>query len=148
MEECCTVCADPLEFCAFGPCGHDTICSKCVTRMRLMQNSRSCVICKSPAEHVFVTRYMDEHTKRIPAQAWPDLPVRSNYRNALLPEHVAVPCLHSSVFRGHCESLNGCVYKCAKGRRQTPPSMPVCDPWQDIMLSLRFASRIVMADSL
>lgn len=115
MEECCTVCADPLQFCAFGPCGHDTICSKCVTRMRLMQGSRSCVICKSPAEYVFVTRYMDEHTKKIPAQAWDDLPVRVWYPLHCVPAlvlhgaHVAERRSQGPQDRRHAPSRTCCT---------------------------------------
>ena len=76
MDECCSICADVLEFCAFGPCGHNTVCSKCVTRLRQLQNSKECVFCKASWEYVFVTKFMDEHTRRVTPETFEDLKVR------------------------------------------------------------------------
>ena len=77
MEDCCAVCAGPLMFCAFGPCHHQEVCSSCVARMRLLQKNTDCAICRKPCPTVFVTRYMDSHTKRVPESAWEDLRVRA-----------------------------------------------------------------------
>ena len=77
MEECCAVCAEPLRFCAFGPCQHQGICSSCVARMRLVQNNTDCAICRKPCPQVFVTRFMDTHTRRIGTDAWEELVVCS-----------------------------------------------------------------------
>lgn len=69
------MCAGPLLFCAFGPCHHQDVCSSCVARLRLLQKNTDCAICRKPCPVVFVTRYMDLHTKRVPESAWEDIRV-------------------------------------------------------------------------
>eukprot|EP00890_Picochlorum_soloecismus_P004624 jgi/Picsp_1/5162/NSC_02525-R1_protein len=63
MSDHCIVCADTLEFTAYGPCGHKDTCSKCVMRLRTVLNDDRCVYCQQPAQRVFVTRYAGDFTK-------------------------------------------------------------------------------------
>ncbi len=39
-QDCCLVCADPMEWTAVGACGHSEVCSKCVARMRFVLKVR------------------------------------------------------------------------------------------------------------
>lgn len=71
------MCAEPLQFCAFGPCHHQDVCSACVARMRLVQKNMGCAICRKPCPQVFVTRYLDSHTRRVTDTAWEEMQVRA-----------------------------------------------------------------------
>ncbi|KAI4989571.1 hypothetical protein ZWY2020_036888 [Hordeum vulgare] len=66
MDDSCAVCADALEWVAYGPCGHREVCSTCVVRLRLVLNDPRCCICKTDCPSVFVTRAMGDYTKVIP----------------------------------------------------------------------------------
>lgn len=46
LVEECAVCAGPLEWTAFGPCGHKEACSHCVARLRFVMSDKRCVICQ------------------------------------------------------------------------------------------------------
>lgn len=56
MEDCCAVCAEPLEWVAYGPCLHREVCSTCVARLRFICDDRRCCICKTQCDRVFVTK--------------------------------------------------------------------------------------------
>ena len=43
MEDVCIVCAEPLQFTAYGSCGHKEACSKCVLRLRSVLPQASCL---------------------------------------------------------------------------------------------------------
>lgn len=75
MDECCAVCAEPIQFTGYGPCGHKEACSKCVVRLRVVLNDLRCVICQQEHESVFITKFMGEYTQTLPAAAFAELPV-------------------------------------------------------------------------
>lgn len=56
MDDSCAVCADSLEWVAYGACGHKDVCSTCVARLRFICDDRRCCICKTPSDVVFVTK--------------------------------------------------------------------------------------------
>lgn len=56
MDDSCAVCADNLEWVAYGSCGHREVCSTCVARLRFICDDRRCCICKSDCHVVFVTK--------------------------------------------------------------------------------------------
>lgn len=56
MEDCCAVCAEPLEWVAYGPCGHKEVCFTCTARMRFVLNDKRCCICKQDCPNVYVTK--------------------------------------------------------------------------------------------
>lgn len=56
MDDSCAVCAETLEWVAYGPCGHREVCSTCVARLRFICDDRRCCICKSESHSVFVTK--------------------------------------------------------------------------------------------
>ena len=56
MEDCCAVCAEPLEWVAYGPCGHNEVCFTCTARMRFVLNDKRCCICKQDCPSVYVTK--------------------------------------------------------------------------------------------
>ena len=56
MDDSCAVCADALEWVAYGPCGHREVCSTCVVRLRFVLADRRCCICKTECSFVFVTK--------------------------------------------------------------------------------------------
>ena len=68
MDDCCAVCAEPLEWTAYGPCGHKDACSKCVTRLRFALGDTRCVICQQQSPAVVVTRFMGTFTDTLPAE--------------------------------------------------------------------------------
>lgn len=61
----CIVCAEHLDFTAYGPCGHKDTCSKCVIRLRTVMKDDRCVYCQQPCPRVFVTRYAGDYTKSL-----------------------------------------------------------------------------------
>ncbi|XP_074267562.1 uncharacterized protein LOC141590953 [Silene latifolia] len=65
MDDSCAVCADNLEWVAYGACGHRDVCSTCVARLRFICDDRRCCICKSLCDVVFVTKAMGDYTKMI-----------------------------------------------------------------------------------
>lgn len=76
MEDLCIVCAEPLVYTAYGPCGHQDACSKCVLRLRTIMKDSRCVLCQQPCHAVFVTRAMGSYTGTLSADEWEELPVR------------------------------------------------------------------------
>lgn len=77
MEDCCAVCAEPLEWVAYGKCGHKDACSKCVARLRFVLKDDRCVICQQSLQVVFVTKYLGSYTKTVSAAEIDELQVRS-----------------------------------------------------------------------
>lgn len=65
MDDTCAVCADALEWVAYGPCGHREVCSTCVVRLRFVLDDRRCCICKTEAPIVFVTKALGDYTRVI-----------------------------------------------------------------------------------
>ncbi|KAK9161834.1 hypothetical protein Syun_008175 [Stephania yunnanensis] len=60
MDDSCAVCAESLEWVAYGSCGHRDVCSTCVARLRFICDDRKCCICKTESEVVFVTKVFEE----------------------------------------------------------------------------------------
>ncbi|KAJ0449764.1 putative transcription factor interactor and regulator LIM family [Helianthus annuus] len=65
MDDTCAVCADSLEWVAYGSCGHKDVCSTCVARLRFICSDRRCCICKSESSIIFVTKALGDYTKTI-----------------------------------------------------------------------------------
>ncbi|XP_062014704.1 uncharacterized protein LOC133731320 [Rosa rugosa] len=65
MDDCCAVCADTLEWVAYGACGHKEVCSTCVARLRFICEDRRCCICKTESNVVFVTKALGDYTKMV-----------------------------------------------------------------------------------
>ncbi|MFS7976327.1 putative transcription factor interactor and regulator C2H2 family [Helianthus anomalus] len=65
MDDTCAVCAETLEWIAYGRCGHKDVCSTCVARLRFICNDRRCCICKSESSIIFVTKALGDYTKTI-----------------------------------------------------------------------------------
>ncbi|XP_006654202.1 E3 ubiquitin-protein ligase hel2 [Oryza brachyantha] len=65
MDDSCAVCADALEWVAYGACGHREVCSTCVVRLRFVMGDRRCCICKTDCAFVFVTKAMGDYTRVI-----------------------------------------------------------------------------------
>ncbi|WVZ97342.1 hypothetical protein U9M48_042889 [Paspalum notatum var. saurae] len=63
MDDSCVVCAETLEWMAYGPCGHRDVCSTCVVRLRIVMDDKKCCICKTVCPFVFVTKAMGEYTR-------------------------------------------------------------------------------------
>ncbi|KAH8936521.1 hypothetical protein BDL97_17G089800 [Sphagnum fallax] len=63
MEEWCAVCAEPLEWVAYGPCGHREVCFTCTARLRFVLEDKRCCICKQDCPCVFVTKALGDYTK-------------------------------------------------------------------------------------
>ncbi|KAK6285970.1 hypothetical protein POUND7_012149 [Theobroma cacao] len=57
MDDSCAVCADNLEWVAYGACGHRKACATCVVRLRFICNDRRCCICKTESNVIFVTKF-------------------------------------------------------------------------------------------
>jgi hypothetical protein len=101
MEACCVICAVPLAFCAFGLCHHQTMCTNCAGRLRILKEDRNCPMCKQDCPQVFVTRYMDQHTRRIPQDAWAKLKVRRSLARvgAQVTAKLQDPCAYAMKVR-------------------------------------------------
>lgn len=97
----CIICADPLEFCAFGACGHKETCSKCVVRLRTVLKNTKCVVCQQPQPKVFVTRFAGDYTRSLGAAEFEHLEATTP-KNCQLKEAQA----HFDDAR-HCEELKG-----------------------------------------
>ncbi|RLN31142.1 E3 ubiquitin-protein ligase hel2 [Panicum miliaceum] len=65
MDDSCAVCAETLEWVAYGPCGHRDVCSTCVVRLRFVMDDKKCCICKTVCPSVFVTKALGEYTRVI-----------------------------------------------------------------------------------
>ncbi|KAI9082663.1 hypothetical protein K1719_035532 [Acacia pycnantha] len=65
MDDCCAVCAEPLEWVAYGSCLHREVCSTCVARLRFICDDRRCCICKTQCDRVFVTKALGDFTRVI-----------------------------------------------------------------------------------
>ncbi|PIA64308.1 hypothetical protein AQUCO_00100055v1 [Aquilegia coerulea] len=65
MDDSCAVCAETLEWVAYGPCGHREVCSTCVSRLRFICEDRRCCICKTESDVVFVTKALGDYTTTI-----------------------------------------------------------------------------------
>ncbi|KAF1870002.1 hypothetical protein Lal_00017581 [Lupinus albus] len=65
MDDCCAVCAEPLEWVAYGPCLHRDVCSTCVSRLRFICDDRRCCICKTQCDVVFITKALGDYTRMI-----------------------------------------------------------------------------------
>lgn len=65
MDDSCAVCAETLEWVAYGACGHRDVCSTCVARLRFICDDRRCCICKTEANVVFVTKALGDYTRMI-----------------------------------------------------------------------------------
>ncbi|XP_039839044.1 E3 ubiquitin-protein ligase ZNF598-like isoform X2 [Panicum virgatum] len=63
MDDSCAVCAETLEWVAYGPCGHRDVCSTCVVRLRFVMDDKKCCICKTVCPSVFVTKALGEYTR-------------------------------------------------------------------------------------
>ena len=58
MDDSCAVCADSLDWVAYGSCGHREVCSTCVVRLRVVIGDCRCCICKTESPIVFVTKVL------------------------------------------------------------------------------------------
>ncbi|CAN8267830.1 unnamed protein product [Cochlearia groenlandica] len=65
MDDSCAVCADNLEWVAYGSCGHREVCSTCVVRLRFVIGDPRCCICKSESPFIFVTKALGDYTRTI-----------------------------------------------------------------------------------
>lgn len=65
MDDSCAVCADALEWVAYGACGHREVCSTCVVRLRFICSDRRCCICKTESPVIFVTKALGDYTRMI-----------------------------------------------------------------------------------
>ncbi|KAF9688210.1 hypothetical protein SADUNF_Sadunf02G0173500 [Salix dunnii] len=65
MDDSCAVCAEALEWVAYGACGHRDVCSTCVARLRCICDDRRCCICKTESSIVFVTKALGDYTRMI-----------------------------------------------------------------------------------
>ncbi|KAK5783728.1 hypothetical protein PVK06_038241 [Gossypium arboreum] len=65
MDDSCVVCADNLEWVAYGACGHRDVCSTCVARLRFICNDLRCCICKTESNVIFVTKALGDYTRMI-----------------------------------------------------------------------------------
>ncbi|KAK6911691.1 hypothetical protein RJ641_023784 [Dillenia turbinata] len=65
MDDTCVVCAETLEWVAYGSCGHREVCSTCVARLRFICDDRRCCLCKSESNHIFVTKALGDYTRMI-----------------------------------------------------------------------------------
>ncbi|KAJ8623522.1 hypothetical protein MRB53_032051 [Persea americana] len=65
MDDSCAVCAESLEWVAYGSCGHREVCSTCVVRLRFVLDDRHCCLCKVESATVFVTKALGDYTRMI-----------------------------------------------------------------------------------
>ncbi|KAM1272304.1 hypothetical protein ACFX2J_033008 [Malus domestica] len=65
MDDSCAVCAEPLQWVAYGPCGHREVCSTCTIRLRFICEDSRCCICKSESKIIFVTKALGDYTTMI-----------------------------------------------------------------------------------
>lgn len=79
MEEHCIVCAEPLQFTAYGVCQHKETCSRCVSRLRTILKDTRCAYCQQQLPCVFVTRFMGDYTSAVPPAEFDKLQVCCTY---------------------------------------------------------------------
>ncbi|GFZ07265.1 RING/U-box superfamily protein [Actinidia rufa] len=65
MDDTCAVCAETLEWAAYGQCRHHEVCSTCIARLRFVCDDHRCCICKSESNVVFVTKALGDYTRMI-----------------------------------------------------------------------------------
>ncbi|KAF8394729.1 hypothetical protein HHK36_020946 [Tetracentron sinense] len=65
MDDSCAVCAETLEWVAYGACGHREVCSTCVARLRFICDDRRCCICKTESQVVFITKGLGDYTRAV-----------------------------------------------------------------------------------
>ncbi|KAG6774908.1 hypothetical protein POTOM_018326 [Populus tomentosa] len=65
MDDTCAVCADTLEWVAYGPYLHKEVCFTCIIRLRFICNDFHCCICKSESNTIFVTKALGDYTRMI-----------------------------------------------------------------------------------
>ncbi|KAL6146440.1 hypothetical protein ACLB2K_057119 [Fragaria x ananassa] len=65
MDDSCAVCAETLQWVAYGPCGHREVCSTCIVRLRFICGDSHCCICKSESKTIFVTKALGDYTRMI-----------------------------------------------------------------------------------
>ncbi|KDP28319.1 hypothetical protein JCGZ_14090 [Jatropha curcas] len=65
MDDSCAVCAETLEWVAYGACGHREVCSTCVVRLRFICSDRRCCICKTESHVIFVTKALGDYTRMV-----------------------------------------------------------------------------------
>ncbi|KAJ7973221.1 Zinc finger protein [Quillaja saponaria] len=63
MDDSCAVCAETLQWVAYGPCIHREVCSTCVVRLRFICNDNFCCLCKSISNVIFVTKALGDYTR-------------------------------------------------------------------------------------
>ena len=122
MEDLCIVCAEPLLFTAYGPCGHKETCSKCVSRLRSVIKDQRCALCQQQVEAVFVTRFMGDYTATVPADEFPKLPVRQGPQPPQPPAARSASCRASLHRPQHRPSLSPLTLPPLLSPRPTPGS--------------------------
>ena len=93
-DDFCVVCAEPLEWVAYGNCGHRDACSKCVSRLRFVMKDTRCLICQQQDSPVVVTRSLGAFTPIIPPQDFDKLQVSSFDSLTLLASTLALATPH------------------------------------------------------
>lgn len=76
-DDVCLVCTEPLQFTAYGPCGHNETCSKCVSRLRSVLKDSRCAYCQQQQPAVFVTRSAGSFTQQLAPEAFEQLDARA-----------------------------------------------------------------------
>ncbi|GLJ40706.1 hypothetical protein SUGI_0841000 [Cryptomeria japonica] len=56
---------EPLKWIGFGHCGHRSICSVCIVRLRFIVGDKTCCICKQHCPTVFITKDLGDYTTGI-----------------------------------------------------------------------------------
>jgi len=78
MSDYCIVCAEPLTFTAYGPCGHKETCSKCVLRLRSVLKDERCAYCQQQSSAVFVTHFAGDFTQQVKPEDFDKLKVNAD----------------------------------------------------------------------
>ncbi|KAJ9528698.1 hypothetical protein QJQ45_020597 [Haematococcus lacustris] len=78
VDDCCAVCAEPLEWTGVSICGHKETCSKCVARWRFVLKDTRCMVCKTEQPRILFTRFMGDFTTRLTAEQYDDLKRRAD----------------------------------------------------------------------
>mmetsp|Transcript_11779 Transcript_11779/g.11713 ORF Transcript_11779/g.11713 Transcript_11779/m.11713 type:complete len:99 (-) Transcript_11779:1769-2065(-) len=50
----CLLCYENMRYFAMGKCGHKNVCNTCSLRLRLIIKDRTCPICKTDMEEIFI----------------------------------------------------------------------------------------------
>ncbi|KAK9673333.1 hypothetical protein RND81_12G161200 [Saponaria officinalis] len=64
-DSCCAVCAEVVQWAAYGQCGHLDVCALCIARLRFLCADRRCCICNSLSPLVFFTPALGSLTRVI-----------------------------------------------------------------------------------